>query len=422
MNTTKNVPELRFKEFNGEWEERRLGELFSFFSTNSFSRDNLNYGIGEVKNIHYGDIHTKFRSLFNITKEYVPFINKEILNGKITEINFCKEGDIVIADASEDYEGIGKAIELVNLNNEKVVAGLHTLMARPINNKLTIGFTGHMLKSNNVRYRIKMIAQGTKVLSISSKRMKEISLNIPALSEQQKIASFLTAVDKKIEIVTKKIEHLENYKKGLMQKLLTGEIRFPGFNDEWEEEKLGNFIKIQGGYAFKNKLFKEKGIPIIRISNLSIDGKYTNINNLVYYDKTKNDNNFLIKENDLLIAMSGATVGKVSVYNKKNIAYLNQRVGLFKLIKFDKLDYNYIVQYIFSIFFNNQLKSSLATSAQPNISSKDIEKLKIKLSSLPEQQKIASFLTAVDKKIELNKNKLENLKTYKKGLLQKMFV
>jgi len=202
-NITKNMPELRFPEFSGEWEEKKLGELFSFFATNSFSRDDLNYEIGEVKNIHYGDIHTKFRSLFNITKENVPFINKEILNKKI-EINYCKEGDIVIADASEDYEGVGKAIELVELNNEKVVAGLHTLMARPINNMFIIGFIGHMMKSFNIRYQIKMIAQGTKVLSISSKRMKEIILNIPSFLEQQKIAAFLSAIDKKIEIVDKK--------------------------------------------------------------------------------------------------------------------------------------------------------------------------------------------------------------------------
>jgi type I restriction enzyme S subunit len=249
-----------------------------------------------------------------------------------------------------------------------------------------------------------------------------LKISFPSLPEQQKIVSFISAIDKKIELTDKKLEFLEKYKKGLMQKLLTGKIRFPGFKDEWKEEKLGNFIKIQGGYAFKNKLFKEKGIPIIRISNLSIDGKYTNINNLVYYDKTENDNNFIIKGNDLLIAMSGATAGKVSVYNKKNIAYLNQRVGLFKLIQFDKLDYNYMTQYAFSNFFNNQLKSLLATSAQPNISSKDIEKLKIKLSALPEQQKIASFLSAIDKKIELVKLRLENLKRYKKGLLQKMFV
>ncbi|RZD19019.1 MAG: restriction endonuclease subunit S [Candidatus Acididesulfobacter diazotrophicus] len=401
MNVTKNVPELRFKEFSGEWEEKRLGELFSFLSTNSFSRDNLNYEIGEVKNIHYGDIHTKFRSLFDITKEYAPFINKEILNGKITEINFCKEGDIVIADASEDYEGIGKAIELVNLNNEKVVAGLHTLMARPINNKLIIGFTGHMLKSNNVRYQIKMIAQGTKVLSISSKRMKEIPLNIPALSEQQKIASFLTAVDKKIEIVAKKIKHLENYKKGLMQKLLTGEIRFPGFNDEWKEERLGNICKIK------------KGEQLNKISLNNFD-KYPVINGGIrpsgYLNKyNKNENTIVISE--------GGACGYTNFIKTKfwsgGHCYTLEELKNIIVVEF-------LYQYL---KFNEKHVSRLRVgSGLLNIQQKAISNFEILFPSLPEQQKIASFLSAIDKKIELVSKKLENLKTYKKGLLQKMFL
>ncbi|MCL5893151.1 MAG: restriction endonuclease subunit S, partial [Deltaproteobacteria bacterium] len=262
----KNVPELRFKEFSGEWKEEKFGQLFSFVSTNSFSREKLNYNAGKVKNIHYGDIHTKFRSLFDIRKENVPFINEEILDKKINDDTFCKEGDLIIADASEDYEAIGKTIELINLNCEKIIAGLHTIMARPINNNMAIGFAGYLMQYKNVRYQIKMIAQGIKVLSISVKRLKEIYLNIPSLPEQQKIASFLSAIDKKIELTDKRLEYLESYKKGLMQKLLTGEIRFPGFNDEWKEEKLGDLL---------TEIKKEKieNQQLYKVANIQLYGK-----------------------------------------------------------------------------------------------------------------------------------------------------
>ena len=104
------VPTLRFQEFSDEWEIKLYNEIYSFYSTNSFSRDNLNYVKGKVKNIHYGDIHTKFSTLFDLTKERVPFINEKVDILKIKEENYCKEGDLLIADASEDYADIGKQL------------------------------------------------------------------------------------------------------------------------------------------------------------------------------------------------------------------------------------------------------------------------------------------------------------------------
>lgn len=215
--------ELRFKADDGseypEWEEKKFGEVFSFRTTNSFSRDNLNYEDGEIKNIHYGDIHTKFATLFNVTKELVPFVNSEIELKRIAEDNYCKEGDLIIADASEDYEDIGKCIEIVTLNGEKVLAGLHTILARPDLHNMFIGFNGYLMKSEKIRLQIKTIAQGSKVLSISSKRLAELTLIIPQIPEQIKIADFLSAIDTKIDFVAKQLDVAKNFKKGLLQQM-----------------------------------------------------------------------------------------------------------------------------------------------------------------------------------------------------------
>jgi type I restriction enzyme S subunit len=97
MDKQMNVPALRFPEFKGEWESHKMGEVYSFKVTNSFSRENLNYENGTVKNIHYGDIHTKFQTLFDITKENVPFINPDIYIERISTDNYCKEGDLILA-------------------------------------------------------------------------------------------------------------------------------------------------------------------------------------------------------------------------------------------------------------------------------------------------------------------------------------
>ena len=225
------------------------------------------------------------------------------------------------------------------------------------------------------------------------------------------------------EAITKQTELLrakELLKIALMQKLLSGEVRFSGFSDEWEEVRLSKIIKLQGGYAFKSEEFKKKGIPIIRISNISNNSNYMEMNDLIYYDELSNESNFLIKKNDLLIAMSGATTGKVSIYNLEKKAYLNQRVGLFKVIKPTLINYSFLIQFVFSNFFSVQLKSLLVAGAQPNISSKDIKSLKIKLPSLPEQRKIAEVLSLADDEINLLKNELEELKQQKKALMQKL--
>jgi len=214
---------LRFKDENGKafpkWEEKLYGDVYSFYSTNSFSRDNLNYESGSVKNIHYGDIHTEFSTQFDVTNEMVPFINDDIDISKIKEENYCKEGDLVIADASEDYADIGKSIELVELNNEKIVAGLHTFLARPNKIKIYKGFSGHLVKASYVRKQIMTIAQGTKVLSLSTGRLGEIKLNIPCVDEQKKIANYLSNIDNKIESVTKQITQTQTFKKGLLQQM-----------------------------------------------------------------------------------------------------------------------------------------------------------------------------------------------------------
>ncbi len=215
--------EIRFKDDNGQefpkWKKMKFEQIYSFRVTNSFSRDDLNFEEGDVKNIHYGDIHTKFNTLFDITKESVPFINPDISIKKISSDNYCRNSDIVFADASEDLADVGKSIELVNLNDEKVLAGLHTILARPDVTKIASGFGGYLMKSIDVRKQIMKIAQGSKITSISSTRLCDIELNIPYHTEQTKIANFLSSIDDKINHTMKQIDKTEVWKKGLMQQM-----------------------------------------------------------------------------------------------------------------------------------------------------------------------------------------------------------
>ncbi|WP_165689908.1 restriction endonuclease subunit S, partial [Elizabethkingia bruuniana] len=244
-----NIPKLRFFQFNNEWKNEKLGNLMTFKVTNSYSRDNLNYESGAVKNIHYGDIHTKFQTLFDLEKENVPYINEDISLSRISEDFYCQEGDIIFADASEDLNDVGKSIEITNLNDEKLLSGLHTLLARPQEDIFFKGFLGYLLKSNNVRNQIKREAQGSKVLSINVGRISNIHLPFPSILEQQKISEFLSLLDKRILYSMKIIEKLETLMKVSRINIFSQKLRFKneqGYDfPDWKKLKLGKIGNFQ---------------------------------------------------------------------------------------------------------------------------------------------------------------------------------
>ena len=222
------------------------------------------------------------------------------------------------------------------------------------------------------------------------------------------------------------IEEKERFKRGIAKKLLTckegeniPEARFKGFNDDWRKEKLSSMIKIQGGYAFKSSEFKKSGIPIIRISNISNTDNNMNMKEVVYYNEIENEKSFIIKKSDLLIALSGAP-GKSSIYNLEEKAYLNQRVGLFKIIDTKKINNSFLSQYVFSSIFQNKLKPFITRGVQPNISPKDIENLDILLPSLKEQEKIGGYLSLLDAESDNLKKQKELIKEMKRGAMQKL--
>lgn len=211
--------ELRFKDEDGEafaeWESKLFTNIYKFISTNSLSRSELNYENGSIKNIHYGDIHTKLSVNFDVKKENIPFIIKSI---KVPDEQYCKENDLIIADASEDYKDVGKCIEIIATNDEKIVAGLHTFLARP-QIDVARGFGGYMMQSEIVRKPIKIMATGVSVLSISKKNLSNLQLKMPCKQEQTKIADFLTAIDDKITAAKKQLEQLKQWKQGLLQQM-----------------------------------------------------------------------------------------------------------------------------------------------------------------------------------------------------------
>ncbi|PQB07555.1 hypothetical protein BST83_10585 [Polaribacter filamentus] len=191
--------------------------------------------------------------------------------------------------------------------------------------------------------------------------------------------------------------------------------------DNWTREPLGNSVKLQGGYAFSSNLFQESGIPLIRISNISNNGIYKEFAYLPE-EKAKFNKEFLLNENDILIAMSGATTGKNCQISKDFLpALLNQRTGRFQVIDNEKIENSYLAFIINSPEFQKLLLVDAIGGAQPNISSRQIESIEVELPPLPQQQKIAKILSTVDEVIEQTESAIAKYQAIKRGLIHDLF-
>ncbi len=234
------------------------------------------------------------------------------------------------------------------------------------------------------------------------------------LNEQIAIANILSDMDRYLYSLDALILKKESVKKALSFELLSQRKRLKGFNQAWQKVRLGDICYLKNGFSFKSDLFKNMGIPIIRISNISSVDNCINTNDLVFYDPILIDNDYILKQGDLILAMSGATTGKSCLYNLNKIAYLNQRVGVFRAKT--SFCYDFLVQFVFSELFTSRLKLILTAGAQPNISSFDIEDFEILLPPLNEQIAIANILSGLDSEIISLKNKKRQFENIKKAL------
>lgn len=418
----RNVPQLRFPEFTAEWEEKTLGDIFTFYSTNSLSRDKLNYTGGPYKNIHYGDIHMIFPTVLNVSETEIPYINEGV-KVKVTEDNFVVDGDIAIADASEDYADIGKAIEIIGVGDEKLVCGLHTLHGRDLNKVMVNGFKGYLLRTPKVRRQMMTLCAGAKVLGISKDNINSVSIMLPSKEEQEKIKNLLVAYDKLIRNQEEKISALKERKQGLLKKIFTQQVRFKDQDGNdypaWEEKTLGD-ICTGFEYGMNESAVEYNGQhKYIRITDIDED-THKFIDGNVSPEKGICDK-YRVTKNSILFARTGASTGKTYLYNENDgeLYYAG-----FLIMATVKNEYN--SYFVYSQTLTERYKQWVSVmsvrSGQPGINAQEYKTYKIYSPCKEEQDKIAEVLSAFDKKIEIEQEILSNMQEFKKGLLQKMFI
>ncbi|WP_180022284.1 restriction endonuclease subunit S [Acinetobacter sp. YH16044] len=389
-------PKLRFKEFDRDWERSKLGNKAKFFQGEQVSLDDQYIACEE------GLI--KFLRIENFTQNSKDF--RFIKYDGSPEKILCKE-DIAIVRYGATAGFIGSDEEGVIANNLfKVVAD-----SKIINQK----YLKLILKSDKTFNYFQSEMSGGAMPALNFKIVGNLDIAFPCLEEQAKIASFLSAVDEKINLLTQKHELLSQYKQGMMQKLFSQQIRFKADDGsefgEWSQRELKEVAQINP---------KTKTLPknFIYIDLESVEKGQLLLEKNITLSEAPSRAQRLLAKGDVLFQM-------VRPYQQNNY-YFNLDGGYVASTGYAQIRTELNSKFIYyalhgKVFLDEVLNHCTGTS-YPAINSSDLSSIEIEIPCLEEQTKIANFLTVIDQKIAGVAQKIEQAKQWKKGLLQQMFV
>jgi type I restriction enzyme S subunit len=404
MTEHKVVPKLRFRGFTKDLKKNGFTEL-----------GKIMIGLTHTpKYIEFGKI---FLSSKNISKGYIDFENvKYISEGEyegITKSAKPKKGDILFTRVGSN---LGNPIVLEEDIEFAIFVSLGIFRA----NSMAINYYMKYWMDTQIFWRqVEQKVAGGAKNNLNTTWLKEFKINTPCLSEQQKIASFLSSVDKKLQQLTKKKELLEEYKKGVMQKIFSQELRFKdefGNNyADWEEKKLGEELE--------HKSIRNKSNQVDLV--LSVSNKKGFISQQEQFDghqvASKDVTNYkVVNKGEYAYNPSRINVGSIARLDDFEKGIVSPMYVIFRLknnlnsIFFDALYSSHRFKYLIKIGCSGSVRDSLNFD--------EMEKFDIKLPCIEEQQKIANFFSSLDSKIDLVSTQIENTKVFKKGLLQQMFV
>ena len=386
MNEHKSVPNIRFRGFEANWIEKSFQEILTINS----GKDYKNLSIGNIP--VYG------------TGGLMLYVNESLSN--------------------KDAVGIGRK---GTINKPQYLRApfwtVDTLFFMIPRKNFDISFI--FCLSQKINW--KKYDESTGLPSLSKKVISKISSYVPEIKEQQKIGDFFTKLDKLLDLQQQKIDKLKLLKKALLQKLFPKhdakipELRFKGFEDEWEPKCLGKLGFFESGNGFpKNEQGKKIGIPFFKVSDLGSSFKLTKAKNYVAPEQIKS-NKWKVIDPTKNGAIVFAKIGAAIFLNRKRLVMKPFLIdnNLMAYVISENVNRNFVMANIQMINFSKFVQ----VGAIPSINSGDLKKIKISQPiNLSEQQKIGNLLSKVDQLIELENKKLQDFQQAKKCLLQNMFV
>jgi len=390
-----NVPGLRFPEFSGAWEAKSLGDFFTF--KNGVNADKSMYGRGR-----------KFINVLDVIADAPIYYDNIIGEVDISEDDFSKNevkfGDVLFQRSSETREEVGQSN--IYLDTVSATFGGFVIRGRPTQ-EIESRYFDALLKTAAVRKDMTSRSGGSTRYNIGQESLEAVAIVVaPTLPEQQKIAAFLSAVDARAALLRRRREALLVYKKGVMQRLFSRQLRFAKADDsafpDWQEKRLGVVCDIRKGEQLNRDDMPEGGTYPVVNGGTSPSGYAAQAN---------------AKAETITISEGGNSCGFVAWQSADfwlggHCYAINPKEGgLTKKYLFHLLKYN-----------ERGIMRLRVGSGLPNIQKSDLSKLLLEIPHPEEQQKIADFLTALDAKIDAVTAQLSATQAFKKGLLQQMFV
>ena len=429
------VRELKHTEIGDipvDWELQTFDETFRVISNNTLSRENLNNCGGAVRNIHYGDILTKFPEVLDCNEEEIPYVNELSLLSSSTQL--LQDGDIVVADTAED-ETVGKVIEVQNLGDSKLVAGLHTIPCRVKKGDFAPGWLGYYMNSDLFHNQILPYITGIKVSSISKGAISETLILVPPFDEQKKIVQSLNKIQLLMTAETKVVNKIKLVKNGCLSKMFpqkddtVPEMRLPGFTEAWEQRKLGELVKegileapLDGNHGEKHPTsdeYVDSGIPFLMASD--IHNGEVNIYSCKHITKERAErlDKGFARNGDVLLTHK-ATIGETAILSNLMTEYamLTPQVTYYRIKNEERLNREYLYSFFNSLDFQTELKTKAAQSTRPYIGITAQQNLKIILpAEIDEQRKIGLYFRNLDHLITLYQCKCDKYSNIKKGMM-----
>jgi|TARA_R110000744_G_scaffold363266_1_gene471555 type I restriction enzyme S subunit len=404
------IPKFRFKEFDGEWIKTTLGKVFTF--KNGLNSDKNKYGSG-IKFINVLDI------INDQVITYDSIIGKVEVTAQELKKNEVIYGDILFQRSSETREEVGQANVYTDKNNSAVFGGFVIRGRKKID--YNPYFINYLLKTSPSRKEITTKSGGSTRYNVGQESLSQVFVTFPSLPEQQKIASFLITVDEKIQQLTQKKSLLEQYKKGVMQQLFSGKLRFKDENGEdfpdWEEKRLGD-LTYKVGKKYKENI----QYPIYSINNQEgFRPQSEQFDGLDSNDRGYDISLYKIVESETF-AYNPARINVGSIgysYDLKKVIVSSLYV-CFKTT--EELEDLFLLVYLDTYNFHKDILRYEEGGVRQYLFYENFSHIKVPLPSIKEQQKIADYLSAIDTKIETVNQQIEKTQSFKKGLLQQMFV
>ena len=410
-----NVPQVRFKGFTDDWEQRELGEIANRITRKN---QNLESTLPLTISAQYGLIDQN------------EFFDKRIASKDVSGYYLLKKGEFAY-NKSYSSDAPWGAVKRLDRYESGVLSTLYIIFELTDKTSTDSDFIVSYYNTDRWHKEVQAIAaEGARnhgLLNISPNDFFETELTIPkSVAEQQVIGQYFTNLDHLITLHQRKCETLQKLKKSMLQKMFPKngshfpEIRFKGFTDAWEQRKLEKITSlITKGTTPKDKS-GEGEVNFIKVENIDpSSGEITSCSRISLEEHDGYLKRSQLKENDILFSIAG-TLGRTSVVNKGILpANTNQALAILRM---SESDISYLVTVLRGRAVSDYIKKNPTVGAQPNLSLEQVSNLEIPYPKLEEQKKIGAYFSKLDTLITLHQRKLETLKKLKKAMLQKMFI